>query len=338
MIQTTIGWLLGSFLITVFMVRGAIDYAHRRGMIDRPGHRRSHLTATPRGGGIGVVVAMLVCLPGVLWQAYSIGFIASLVVAIAMVAGAGWWDDHRPLPILPRLGAQLLAVALFSIGLLDARLSWWWLLPLVLAGTWSINLHNFMDGIDGLLALQVIFVAGGLTVLALAAGQPPLAAAAASLCVAAVGFWCYNRSPARIFMGDVGSGSIGLLLFAFSAMLWRVEHALLWPALILSSSFIVDATLTLLARLWHGRRWYTAHREHLYQWGVRCGLTHAWVSAGYLCWNLLFVLPLAWFAWSHLRLALPITIGAYLGAAAAWLVLKRHCLRNPLRKERHAAS
>ena len=296
MIQTTIGWLLSSFLITVLLVRGAIGYAHRRGMLDRPGHRRSHVTATPRGGGIGVVVAMLVCLPGVLWQAYSIGFIASLFAAMALVAGAGWWDDHRSLPILPRLGAQLLAVSLFSIALLGARLSWWWLLPLVLAGTWSINLHNFMDGIDGLLALQAIFVAGGMAVLALVAGQLAIAAAAASLCVAAFGFWCYNRSPARIFMGDVGSGSLGFLIFAMSAMLWRVEHALIWPALILSSSFAIDASLTLLVRVWHGRRWYTAHREHLYQWGVRCGLSHASVSAGYLCWNLLFVLPLAWFA------------------------------------------
>ncbi|MEP7184471.1 MAG: glycosyltransferase family 4 protein [Rhodanobacter sp.] len=338
MIQTTIGWLLGSFLITVLVVRGAIGYAHRRGMLDRPGHRRSHVTATPRGGGIGIVVAVLVCLPGVLRQGYSMSLVASLVAAIVLVAGAGWWDDHRSLPVLPRLGAQLLAVTLFSMGLLGADLTWWWLPPLVLAGTWSINLHNFMDGIDGLLALQVIFVTAGMAVMALAARQPALSAAAAIICVAAFGFWCYNRSPARIFMGDVGSGTVGFLIYALSALLWRVDHALLWPVLILSSSFVADATLTLLARLWHGRRWYTAHREHLYQWEVRCGRSHAWVSGGYLCWNLLFVLPLSWFAWSHLRLALPTTIGVYLGAVAVWLLLKRHCLRHPLRKANHAAS
>ncbi|MDQ6647145.1 MAG: glycosyltransferase family 4 protein [Pseudomonadota bacterium] len=336
--QTTIGWLLGSFLITVLVVRGAIGYAHRRGMLDRPGRRRSHVTATPRGGGIGVVVAMLVCLPGVLWQGYSTDLVASLLAAMVLVAGAGWWDDHRSLPVLPRLGAQLLAVTLFSVALLGVDLTWWWLPPLVLAGAWSINLHNFMDGIDGLLALQVIFVTAGMAVLALTAGLPILSAAAAILCAAVLGFWCYNRSPARIFMGDVGSGTLGFLVFGLTALLWQAEHALIWPALILSSSFVIDATLTLLVRVLRGRRWYTAHREHLYQWGVRRGLSHAWVSRGYLSWNLLFVLPLSWFAWSHLRLALPITIGSYLGAAVVWLLLKRHCLRNPLRKASHAAS
>lgn len=338
MIPSTIGWLLGSFLITVLVVRGSIAYAHRRGMVDRPGHRRSHAVVTPRGGGIGIVVAMLVCIPGVLRDEWSGEFLACLLASLVLVAGAGWWDDHRSLPVLPRLSAQLLGVALFSFGLLSADLSWWWLVPLLLGGAWSINLHNFMDGIDGLLAMQTIFVSSGLALLSLALHQSALALTAASFALAAFGFWCYNRSPAKIFMGDVGSGSVGFLVFVISAMLWRVDHASLWPALIFSSSFIVDASLTLLARVWGGRRWYTAHREHLYQWLVRCGMSHARVDAGYLGWNMLVVLPFAWFAWSHLQLALPTTIVAYLGTAVLWLLLKRHCLRNPPRKAPHAAS
>ncbi|MFI4959117.1 MAG: glycosyltransferase family 4 protein [Lysobacterales bacterium] len=338
---TTMGWLLASLLITLLLVRAAIGYAHRRGMLDQPGQRRSHRLPTPRGGGIGIVVAMLICLPGALWSrpsAWPLSVITGLLVALCLVALAGWWDDHRALPVLPRLGAQVLAVGVFSLALLMTGLSWWWLPLLLIGGVWSINLHNFMDGIDGLLAQQAIFVGGGLALLAWGAAQPALALAAATLSIAALGFWYYNRPLARIFMGDVGSGSVGLLIFAFSAMLWRQNHALLWPALILSSVFVVDASLTLLTRMCRGRRWYTAHREHLYQWLVRRGGTHARADAIYLGWNLLIAAPLAWWAWSHLRMALPITMVVYLGAAAAWLALKRRCLRRHLSRASHVAA
>ncbi|WP_027492501.1 glycosyltransferase family 4 protein [Rhodanobacter sp. OR444] len=338
---TTIGWLLASLSITLLLVRGAIGYAQRRGMLDQPGPRRSHRLPTPRGGGIGIVVTMLACLPGVLRHppaAWPASVIASLLAALVLVALAGWWDDHRSLPILPRLGVQLLAVGLFSLGLLTTGLSGWWMPLLLIAGAWSINLHNFMDGIDGLLAQQAIFVGAGLAGLAVAAGQSALAAAAAVFAASALGFWCFNRPPARIFMGDVGSGSVGLLIFAFSAMLWRVDPSWLWPALILSSAFVADASLTLLTRMWRGRRWYTAHREHLYQWLVRRGGTHARSDMIYMGWNLLVAAPSAWLAWSHLYMALPITMAVYLAAAVAWLALKRRCLRRHLPKVTHVAA
>lgn len=338
---TTIGWLPVAFLITWLLVRAAIGYAHRRGMLDQPGQRRSHRLPTPRGGGIGIVIAMLACLPGALWSlpaAWPPSVIAGLLAALFLVALAGWWDDHRALPVLPRLGAQVLGVGVLSLTLLMPGLSWWWLPLLLIGGVWSVNLHNFMDGIDGLLAQQAIFVGCGLALLAWAAAQPALAIAAASLAAAAVGFGYYNRPPARIFMGDVGSGSIGLLIFGFSTMLWRVDHALLWPALILSSAFVVDASLTLLTRLCSGRRWYTAHREHLYQWLVRRGATHAQVDAAYLGWNLLIAAPLAWLVCSHLRMALPVTMVVYLGAAATWLSLKRRCLRRHRPKAPHVTA
>ena len=338
MALTVLGCLLAAMLIALLLARGAIAYAHRRGMLDLPGQRRSHRQPTPRGGGIGLVLAMLACMPGALWgfpAAWPASLIAGLVAALSLVALAGWMDDHRPLPILPRLGVQLLAVIVFSISLIATGLSWWWLPLLLGAGVWSINLHNFMDGIDGLLAQQAIFVASGLALLAWGAAQSALAVATAALAAAALGFWFTNRPPARIFMGDVGSGSVGLLLFVFTAMLWRVDHVLLWPALVLSSAFVTDAGLTLLTRIWGGRRWYSPHREHLYQWLVRCGQTHARTDAVYLAWNLLVAAPVAWLAWSHLPLALPVTIGVYVVAAAVWLALKRRSLRHMLAKDRH---
>ncbi|MGN2249947.1 glycosyltransferase family 4 protein [Frateuria sp. GZRe14] len=337
-----LGWSLVALVIATVAVRGAIAYAHRRGMLDQPGQRRSHTLPTPRGGGIGIVLACLVAMPGALLSlagAWSALTIASLALALLLVAAIGWWDDHRPLRQWPRLGVQLLATALFSAALIaSAGLAWVWLPLLVLAGGWSINLHNFMDGIDALLAQQGIFVAAGLGCLAASVAQPALMGASFVVASACLGFWLYNRPPARIFMGDVGSGSVGLLLFALAAMLWRVEPALLWPALILVSGFVADASLTLLNRFLRGRRWYAPHREHLYQWLVRSGRTHARATAWYLGWNLLVAAPAAVVARQLPAMALPACAAVYTVAGATWIVTKRRCLRRAPLKDRHVAT
>jgi len=334
------GWLFAAWLISLLAVRGAIGYTRRRGMLDQPGRRRSHVQPTPRGGGVGIVGALLVCVPGVLCTGTSVwpvALVVAVVAALGLVALVGWQDDRRSLPIWPRLAAQMLAVGVFAVALLGGDASWWWLVVLLPAGVWSINLHNFMDGIDGLLALQAMFVASGLAWLAWSIGQGALALAAGVLVLAAFGFWIYNRPPARIFMGDVGSGSVGLMVFVFSAMLWRADTQSLWPALVLSSAFAVDAGLTLLSRILRGRRWYSAHREHGYQWLVRCGATHAQAAAAYLTWNLFVAAPLAWWAASQPSRAMLITIVAYLAASGAWLLLKRRLLRCHPPRVRHAA-
>lgn len=330
--------VLLSFLIALGAVRTAIAYAHRRGMFDQPGQRRSHSIPTPRGGGIGIVVAVLLTLPLCLMRAPSpwpLHVVITLLIATAMIALIGWWDDHSSLPVLPRFGVQILAVVVFSAALIAGGPSWLWLPLWVLGGTWSVNLHNFMDGIDGLLAQQGMFVACGLAVLAWAIGQPALAGASACVVAACLGFWCYNRSPARIFMGDVGSGAIGLLLFALTAMLWRLDWPLVWPALILSSAFVTDASLTLLTRMLAGRRWYTAHREHLYQWIARRGYTHAVSAAWYLGWNLLVAAPLA--AWAYVKpgMGLLACIVTYMIAALVWFCAKRRVIRRDRYKVRH---
>jgi UDP-N-acetylmuramyl pentapeptide phosphotransferase/UDP-N-acetylglucosamine-1-phosphate transferase len=330
--------ILIAFLIALGVVRAAIAYAHRRGMFDQPGQRRSHKIPTPRGGGIGIIVAVVLTTPVCLLYAPAtrpLHIVVTLLVAFVLVAWIGWWDDHRSLPALPRFGVQILAAALFSVSLLLHGPSWFWLPLLVLAGAWSINLHNFMDGIDGLLAQQGIFVACGLAVVAWLAGQVALAGASACLAAACLGFWCYNRAPARIFMGDVGSGSIGLLVFALTIMLWRVNRSLLWPGLILSSAFVTDATLTLLTRIVGGRRWYTAHREHLYQWIVRRGHTHAVAAAWYAGWNLLVAVPLAALAWEIPGMGLVACIVTYAIAAVVWWVAKRRMIQRDRYKVRH---
>lgn len=331
-------YVLIAFLLSLAVVRAAIAYAQRRGMFDQPGQRRSHKVPTPRGGGIGIVVAAIPTVTACLLlvqPSLPLHMAVALLVAVLGVAWIGWWDDHHSLPVLPRFGVQLLAVALFCAALLFAGPSWLWLPLLLLAGAWSINLHNFMDGIDGLLAQQGIFVACGLALLGWLAGHAALAGACACMAAACLGFWCYNRSPARIFMGDVGSGSVGMLLFALTAMLWSANESLIWPALTLSSAFVTDATLTLLTRMLQGRRWYTAHREHLYQWIVRRGHTHAVGAAWYLGWNLLVAAPFAALAFEQPRLGFVACVLSYLIASAVWLVVKRRFIRRDGYKVRH---
>lgn len=335
------GWLVSSFVLAAVLVGVAIFYARGRGMFDQPGQRRSHHVPTPRGGGIGMVAAVSICTPGALLtlpKPWPPAIVAGMLFALLLVALAGWWDDHRPLPVWPRLGAQVLAVVLFSFTLTTTNLSWCWLPLLLVAGVWSINLHNFMDGIDGLLAQQTVFVAGGIGCLACAASQPALAVGAGTVMAASAGFWLYNRSPARIFMGDVGSGSAGLLVFVLSVLLWRIEPPLAWAALVLSSAFVTDASLTLLTRIRSGRSWHRAHREHLYQWMVRRGATHAGVDARYLAWNLLVAAPAAWWIATHPQGGLPVAAVVYAMATLLWLVMKRRCLRRSRLGGHHVAA
>lgn len=327
--------VLVAFLIAWGVVRIAIAYAHRRGMLDQPGQRRSHTIPTPRGGGIGIVVAVLLTVPVCLWQAWPLHIVITLILATAMIAAIGWWDDHSSLPALPRFGVQILAVALFFASLISGGPNWLWLPVWVLGGAWSVNLHNFMDGIDGLLAQQGIFVATGLTVLAWAIGQPALAGASACVAASCVGFWCYNRAPARVFMGDVGSGSIGLLIFGLTAIAWRVDWSTVWSSLILSSAFVTDASLTLLVRILRGRRWYSAHREHLYQWIVRRGHTHAVSAAWYLGWNLLIAAPMAALAFGRPRMGLIACIVTYAVGTVVWFFVKHRLVQRDRYKVRY---
>jgi len=332
------GCALLAFVVSFACVRAAIAYAHRRGMLDAPGRRRSHTMPTPRGGGIGIVLGALTGMPAALLLlpvSPGAATVAAFTVAIVAVAAIGWLDDHGSLPIRPRLLIQLAATLLLCVAIASLTRSLWWAVPLLLAGVWCINLHNFMDGIDGLAAQQAMFFGAACAALAWTAGSPALAGAGLAMAAAALGFWWFNRSPARIFMGDVGSGTLGLMVFGLSAMFWAFRTNLLWPSLIFSSAFVIDATLTLLVRMLRGARWYTPHREHLYQWLVRRGAAHRKVAAGYFAWNILVCVPVAWIAYRQ-PAAAPVCFGVvYLFGAAVWRTGKQRCLR---RRERHVSA
>lgn len=327
---------IAAFTLSALLTRLAIAYALRRGMLDQPGFRRSHTLPTPRGGGIGLVVAALL-VTAVALGAWPGGRDASTVGVMclsgALVAFAGWADDHHGLGVLPRLMMQLVASGLLmGVLALHAPLQWFWVPAGMLLAVWSINLHNFMDGIDGLLGLQLVFIGVAYAVLAHCLQQPGLALAALGMAAAAAGFLVFNWPPARIFMGDVGSGFAGFLVFALSALLCVHVWLALWPVLILCSGFAVDAGLTLAWRMWRGKRWYSAHREHLYQWMARSGFGHMQTGLIYMLWNVLLAAPVAVLAVRYPHMAPWLCLMLYGTAACAWWQGRRICIAKGARR------
>lgn len=333
----------------------AIRYALRRRLLDLPGQRRSHAQPTPRGGGIAIVAAMLAGGLALAVGEGRTGVVPLLLPPILGIAWVGWLDDHGGLSVLKRLAMHVAAAAWVFAGPLllfaampMADVGGGLFTAVVAAGVtfalvWSVNLHNFMDGIDGLLTLQAIFVLAALAALAVLRGSPD--GALALVCAAAcAGFLPFNFPRARIFMGDVGSGVLGFVIGI--GVLWQIADPRLaaTSGLVLCSAFVTDATCTLLSRMWRGRRWYSAHREHLYQWLVRSGFSHARVVILYMAWNLLLVLPVVY--WMNSPSAPPFSAGSALAVALAvyalavaiWWQGKRWCLHAARTRRPHAAA
>ena len=353
------GWsvvAVAIFLSAALCTRLAIAYAQHRQLIDQPGQRRSHRVATPRGGGIGIVVGVLFAVAAIAATAPAPdrAMALSVLAAIVVVAGVGWIDDHGSLRARPRFAAHCLAAGILlaslamAVGVSGSEFRPGALLVYMLAAVapgalvvWSINLHNFMDGIDGLLAMQVLFVSGSLALSCLHAGHPGEAGAVALLAAATAGFLPFNFPRARIFMGDVGSGVLGLLIAVAVGWQMLTPGVSRLTGIVLASAFVTDATCTLLSRMLRGRRWYSAHREHLYQWLARSGFSHAQVVALYMGWNVLIVLPaVCWMSRApdaRMSSAIAPAVVVYSLAVSAWLFGKRWCLATATARGRHAA-
>ncbi len=343
------------FLVASACTRLSIAYAVRRHLYDLPGRRRSHGTAMPRGGGIGIVAGILVALvlaivastqASTRWQALAVS------AAIVLVAAVGWIDDHGGLHARTRLAAHaiaaiaLLAIPAVVVGVAAspgaaALYAVACVVPAI-AIVWSVNLHNFMDGIDGLLAMQALFVFGALGLLFLRAGSFIEAGCMATLAAATLGFLPFNFPRPRVFMGDVGSGVLGFVIAAAVTCQLATAGVARTSGIVLCSAFVTDATCTLLSRMLRGRRWYSAHREHLYQWLVRSGFSHARVVAFYMAWNLLIVLPVVY--WMNTSPAARLPGGAvaafavYALAGLVWYAGRCWCLsRLGMRRHRAAA-
>ncbi len=264
----------------------------------RPNGRSSHVTPTPQGGGIAVLAASLGAVAVVLaWGDVAPGFtfafvwLAGSAVALGVVGAV---DDIRPLPALPRLLLQLVCVATVvlvvggSSRLLPEAVPLWLERALaILAGVWFVNLVNFMDGLDWMTVAEMVPLCVGVLVLALALDRPGAAIVAASLGGALLGFAPFNRPVARLFLGDVGSLPVGLLV---AWMRYDLAAAgALAAALLLPLYYLADATITLARRAVRGERVWEAHRTHFYQRATTNGLSVRRVVAHVFCLNVALV-------------------------------------------------
>ncbi len=234
--------------------------------IDLPNERSLHAAPVPRIGGVVLVGVALACAA---IAAPGLGPLLAIAAVLWIVSA---WDDRRGLPIALRFGVHLAAAA-GAVVMLRIDAPPWTILFAALLLAWAMNLYNFMDGADGLAGGMSLFGFSALGIAALDL-SPDLGVACFCIAAAAGGFLWHNFHPARVFLGDAGSIPLGFLAGSLGLLGWSRGLWPPWFPLLVFSPFVVDATLTLIARLLRGEKPWQAHREHVYQRMVAGGLGH----------------------------------------------------------------
>ncbi len=281
-------------------------FAAACGVIDLPNARSSHQSPTPRAGGIGIVLTALAATAiAMLVGSVSVQSGMALIGGGAAVAVIGFLDDRRGrsarLRLLVHFGAAVWALAWLGglpplqFGNQVVSLGWFGYALGALGIVWVLNLFNFMDGIDGIAASEAAFVAFAAVLLS-ATGSEGMTVVAIVFGGASIGFLGWNWPPAKIFMGDVGSGFLGYFVAVMALVAARHDPAVVWVWLTLGAVFFVDTTTTFIRRLMRRERVYEAHRDHAYQKLSRRWRSHNRVTSAVLLVNLLWILPCAYLA------------------------------------------
>lgn len=254
----------------------------RRAILDLPNERSSHTVPTPRGGGWGLMLALI---PAWVWAAWQAGRLQTapetlLLVGTVLLMAVSWIDDRRGLGPAVRFSVQFVAAASVMMALPRDLVLFGGVLPLPLdrliatiAWLWFVNLFNFMDGIDGIAGGSAFAMGFGLMLVWLRHGPDQLEAfRSAMIAACCIGFLAWNWQPAKIFMGDVGSVSLGYLL-GYELIRLAMDGGQVFAA-ILALYYLADATITLLRRGLRGEKVWRAHREHFYQRSTQLGRSH----------------------------------------------------------------
>ena len=226
--------------------------------IDKPNSRSMHSAPTPRGGGLAVLAPLLLA------YAISLGnFIdANIIIGLLLVAIVSYIDDRRSLSSRLRLAVHVIAACVLVLPQ-DHPL--YLGIGLCLLTVWCINLYNFMDGIDGLAASMGVIGFFAMYLISLDNGQAQLASISSIAAFSCLGFLIFNFPPAKIFLGDVGSASLGYLMAVAIVLTTSGGLSNSWPPLLIFAPFLLDATFTIARRALSGEKFWTAHRSHLYQ-------------------------------------------------------------------------
>ncbi|MEA3809193.1 Undecaprenyl-phosphate N-acetylglucosaminyl 1-phosphate transferase [Enterobacter hormaechei] len=323
------GIVIFAFLATCALTWGLRGYAIKHNVIDRPNQRSSHSVPTPRGGGVAIVLTLLVAL---VWFYFSrvltLDSFLGLFIPGGIVAIIGFLDDHGHIAARWRLLMHFLASAIgmyflgnFPVITLfgfELSLSWIGMILGCVYLVWMLNLYNFMDGINGLASAEAITFAACSAVLIAINGYIdapesiyPLTLA---LIGAAAGFIVWNFPKAKIFMGDAGSGFLGITIGLMILHIGKVDTHFFIAELCLLGVFIVDATTTLLRRVVGGKKVYEAHASHSYQILARKYGSHVPVTLMAIAVNVLWLFPIAFLIASA-------KIDGVVGLIVAWLPL-----------------
>lgn len=301
----TFWWLFPAVAVASLVMTWLLRrYAIASSLMDMPNVRSSHSVPTPRGGGVAIVLSFLIAIPLLAyWGALQWSGAWSILGAGLLVAAVGFLDDHGHIAARWRLVAHFSAAAwaLAWMGGMPPMqvagevfdLSWAGHILAVLYLVWMLNLYNFMDGIDGIASVEAVCACLGACLVYWLMGQQELMITPLLLVVAVIGFLYWNFPPARIFMGDAGSGFLGLILAILSLQAAWVDPGFLWVWLILLGVFIVDATFTLGRRLLRGDKVYEAHRSHAYQFASRLYGRHLPVTLAVVAINVFWLIPVA---------------------------------------------
>jgi Fuc2NAc and GlcNAc transferase len=290
--------------ISLLLTSALRRYALSKSLIDVPNARSSHTVPTPRGGGVAIVLSFLLLVP--LLSLFSLLPWASawgLIGAGAGIAVLGFLDDHGHIAARWRLLGHFSAAvwALFWLGGIPPLtimgvvfdMGWIGVVLSLFYLVWMLNLYNFMDGIDGLASVEAIAVCLSASLIYALMGFSSLAWAPLLLSFTVAGFLYWNFPPAKIFMGDAGSGFLGVTLGILSLQAAWTSPSLLWVWVILMGVFVVDATFTLVRRLVRGDKVYEAHRSHAYQYASRQFGRHLPVTLTVGLVNVIWLLPVA---------------------------------------------
>lgn len=316
---------LTSLVSALVLTGAAAAYARRQGLLAIPDERSSHSSAVPSGGGVGIIGAWVLVSLLLLADVAPSMWLQGILPAAVVLAIIGWTDDHRPLSASLRFSVQL-AVSVYllgfawHLGMMDS-------VPMLLLGglwlLWIANLYNFMDGSHGMAGMEGAFSGFVLAWMFHGAGEDGMALVAVAIASSCLGFLPWNLVRSRVFMGDVASVPLG---FALAALCGYGVARGAFPggaAVLVLAVFIVDASLTLFRRVLKGERWYTAHRQHLYQQLIASGWSHESVLALYLSINIALVLPAVIVTVRVPEIAWLVTPGLIAMMAVGWILAIR---------------
>lgn len=260
--------LFYSFASTVTLIWLVLHFNLSFNIQDQPNKRSLHNKSMPRTGGIIFIPIILL-----MWLILDIDTPLYLSLTIISLLAISFLDDIRSIPAVVRLIFHITSALIFILYL-DINLNFFYLAIIVLFLVWMSNLFNFMDGSDGMAAGMAVIGFCSYAIASYMEGEFSFALENGIIMMCSLGFLLFNFSPSKIFMGDVGSISLGFLAGAMGIIGWQKEIWAFWFPILIFSPFIIDATMTLLKRILNKEKFWLAHRGHYYQRLILLGLSH----------------------------------------------------------------